>query len=336
MNKGIKLALLAAELAAIGAWVWSPALSYGFTVYGVRVAIGVVFALLLLLALRREEMQRVLGKARAAAAIGLIGRVDALELAVCCIPAALIGARLAYCLVRFSFYFMEMGPLSVVRIWEGGFLLWGAALGAMGAAAALARKRHASIPATLDELAAPGLLAIAVARLGERVTGEGVGAWIENEALMRFPIAIMNEYEEWQLAVFLFEAAAALLLLWPVLKKRVGEGERIMTALLGYSCCQVVLESLRMDSCLKIGFVRVSQVACGVAILAVTALRAHRRGARSCMIKRSALVALGVAVIGGLEWALDKTPVDNLLIYGVMSCVCAGLYLNAATLKRKG
>ena len=187
---------------------------------------------------------------------------------------------------------------------------------------------------TLDELAAPGLLAIAIARLGEWPTGEGVGAWIENEAMMRLPFAVMNAYEEWQLAVFLFEAAAALLLLIPVLKKRAGSGERILTALLLFASCQVMLESLRMDSCLKIGFVRVAQVISAVVILAVTAIRASRRG-KKALVRRCALVLLGTALVGGMEWALEKTPVSNALIYALMFAVCAGFAVNGERFAQK-
>lgn len=317
MNKTMKRVLWLGMLCAVALMVTSPAMAYEWTMYGVCVAAGTALGFVLLHALRRQEARK--------QAIAVLGKVDADSLMIWCIPAALIGARLLYCLIRFSYYFVEMSPWHVLCIWEGGFLLYGAVFGAMAAAAALARRTGVSARAALDELAAPGLLAIAVSRLAEPLTGEGVGTWIENEAFMRLPFAAMNAYEEWQLAVFLFEAAAALILLIPVLRKKGASGERIMTALLLYACCQIVMESLRMDSCLKIGFVRVSQVISAVVILAVTLLRARRAGGRKIMIRRGLCVVLGVAVVGGLEWALDKTPVSNVLIYAVMIAVCAGL-----------
>lgn len=327
MNRMMKWCLAAALLLALCA-VPSPALAYGFTPYGVCLALAAAAAYALLGALRRREARALCPEG--AASIALLARADALELLLCAVPAALVCARLSYCLIRFSFYFMEMGPLSVLRYWEGGALLWGAAAGALGAGALLARRRRISVAMTLDEMAAPGLLAVAVARLGEWKTGEGVGAWIENEALMRLPFSVMNEYEEWQLAVFLFEAAAALLLLIPVLKKRAGSGERILTALLLFASCQVMLESLRMDSCLKIGFVRVAQAASAMVILAVTALRAYRAGGRKAAVRRGALVLAGAALVGGMEWALEKTPVSNVLIYAAMAAVCAGFMVNGS------
>ena len=326
MNKTMKCLLWLGMLAVIALMVISPAMAYEWTMYGLFVAAGAALGYLMLRVLRRKEAGE--------QAVGMIGRVDADELMIWCIPAALIGARLLYCLIRFSYYFLEMNPLSVLRIWEGGFLLYGAAFGALAAAAMLAKRRGVLVSCALDELAAPGLLIVAVARLAEPLTGEGVGTWIENEAFMRLPFAAMNAYEEWQLAVFLFEAVAALVLLVPVMRRKVGNGERVMTALLAYACCQIVMESLRMDSCLKIGFVRVSQVISAVVILAVTLIRARTVGSKAMMIRRGLFVVLGVGAVGGLEWALDKTPVSNVLIYAVMIAVCAGCAANASCFAR--
>ena len=331
MSKTARYVLLFVMTAALALLVPSPAMAYESTPYGAIVALAVCAAYVFFCALRKHEVNEKAAHSAgefSAAAIAIIGRVPAVQLALWVIPASLIGARLLYCLVRFGFYFVEMGPLSVLRVWEGGFLLYGAVFGAMTAAACLAKRGHVSVAATLDELAAPGLLAIAVSRVGEWVTGEGVGTWIENEMWMRFPFAVMNEYEEWQLAVFLFEAAAALVLLIPVLREKVGRGRRIETALLLFACCQIVFESMRMDSCLKIGFVRVSQVISALVILAVTMLRAGRRGGKKEMLRRLLILVLCVAAVGGIEWALDKTPVNNIILYLVMTAACSVMMVN--------
>ncbi|MBR5560385.1 MAG: prolipoprotein diacylglyceryl transferase [Clostridia bacterium] len=327
MNKWMKKALFAVMLAALALLIKSPALSYPTAHYGVVVAVAALAAVLLLRTLRAAEAKKRLDGANDGP-IGVINKVDHLDLALAAVPAALVGARLAYCLSRFSFYFVEMGPLSVLRVWEGGCMLYGAALGALLAAALVAKLRGASVPATLDELAAPGMLAVMICRLGEWGTGEGVGAWIENEALMRLPFAVVNEYEEWQLAVFLFEAIAALVVLLALLRVKRAPGEKILSALLWYACCQVMLESMRMDSCLKIGFVRISQVISALVILGVTCLRAYRAGGRKLALMCGLPVLLCVAAVGGIEWALDKTPVSNILLYAVMVAVCVFLAFN--------
>lgn len=321
MKRFVQALLLAAMAALLAVLAPSPALG-SWTPYGAGVGAGVLLAVCLLLGLRRHG--------------GIYdARIDPMELALVCVPAAFIGARLSYCLVRFGFYFLEMGPLSVFRVFEGGFLLYGAAAGAMLAAALLARRRGADIAVVLDEIAAPGMLVIAVSRLCEGMTTEGVGAWIESEWMMRFPFAVLNEYEEWQLAVFLPEALAAAMILLVVLRAVRGRGERIMTAALLYACCQVFFESLRMDGCLKIGFVRVSQVASAVVILIVTMIRARRAGGRKQATVRAVPVAVCVAVIGIIEWALDKTPVSNVLLHSVMALLCAVMAVNGMLFQKK-
>lgn len=314
MNRSLRWAVLACQAALLAVLVPSPTLSR-WTPYGAVVGAAALLAAALL-----------------ARQYGREGRpqIDAPDLAVVCLPAAFVCARLSYCLVRFSFYFLELGPLSVLRTWEGGFLLYGAAAGAMGAAALLAKRRGVSAAAVLDDLAAPGMLVVMVSRLAERFTTEGVGTWVESEWMMRFPFAVLNEYEEWQLAVFRPEALAAAVILLIVLRTAHGKGERIMTAVLLYACCQVFFESLRMDGCLKIGFVRVSQVASAAAITVVTAIRAYRAGGGRLIATRLAVLAGCVGVVGGIEWALDKTPVSNILLYGVMIAACMVLGINGA------
>ena len=334
MNRTMKIALMVLMLAALVLLVPSPALAMGHTAYGAFAAAGGALAVLLLRQLRIREAK--LRHPHADGPIAVIYKAHHLDLALYTIIPAFVFARLSYCLARFSFYFLEMGPASVLRTWEGGFMLYGAVLGALLGAGYLAKKRGASVAATLDEIAAPGLLAVAVCRLGEWVTGEGVGTWIENPLLMRLPFAVVNEYEEWQLAVFLWEALAALVLLGFVLRMKSGHGERVLSALLLYACCQVVLESLRMDSCLKVGFVRVSQVISAVVILGVTMIRARRSGGRAMMLRRAAVIVLLVAVIGIIEWALDKTVVSNILLYLVMIASCTGLAVNGMRFDRLG
>ena len=101
-----------------------------------------------------------------------------------------------------------------------------------------------------------------------------------------------------------------------------------MTALLLYACCQVVCESLRVDSCPRVGFVRVSQVISAVVILAVTLIRALRAGGRRQAALRAVAMLACAGLVGGIEWALDKTPVDNRILYLVMAAACAAMAVN--------
>jgi len=290
-----------------------------FTLYGQFTALAAAFAILLVHTTRRQTLR--IGSD--AQAIDAIKKVDTLTLALCCLPAGLIGARLLYCLFRFDFYFFEMGPASILRTWEGGFLLYGAVLGVMLAVSALAKAKGVRAALILDELAAPGMMAIAICRMAEGLmTTEGVGTWVDNELFQRFPFAILNEYGEWQTAVFMLEVIAAIAILIFLLRQRAGRGEAILTALLLYAGCQIVFESMRMDSCLRIGFVRVSMVISAVVVFAVTLIRALRAGKKQAVIS-GALCLACIAAAGIIEWALDKTPVNNVLLYALMAVCCA-------------
>ncbi len=328
MNRSKRKAWLCVELAGLVLLSPSPALRFGgglITPYGICAAVS---ALLAVIAFERLRI-RALHLPKNDGPIAVLFRVDALELALWCIPSALLGARLAYVLLRPGYYLFDAGLLHALCLWEGGFLLWGAALGAMAAACLLARKRKADALELLDGMAVPGLCMIALCRLAEFFAGEGLGAWIEYPAFSRFPFAVLNDYGEWQLAVFLFEAAYALLVLAPVLRAQAGQGKRLAAALVLYSCGQIVFESLRMDSCLRIGFVRVSQVISALAVLAVTAWRFAKSGGRRAAIRRCVLPLACIAIIGGVEWALDKTQVSNILLYAVMAALCVAMAANA-------
>jgi len=85
-----------------------------------------------------------------------------------------------------------------------------------------------------------------------------------------------------------------------------------------------------MDSCLKVGFVRISQVISALVILGVTCLRACRAGGKQLAVRRALPVLLCAAAVGGIEWALDKTPVSNIVLYAVMIALCVFLAINGS------
>ena len=64
-------------------------------------------------------------------------------------------------------------------------------------------------------------------------------------------------------------------------------------------------------------------------ILVVTLLRARRHGGKPLMVRRFVYLLLCVAAVGGIEWALDKTPVSNVLLYLVMIMACILMMINA-------
>ncbi len=254
--------------------------------------------------------------------------------ALLALPLGLLGARLFYCAARLSLY-QEIGLEAMLYLWEGGYALWGAVGGAALAAVIAAKScRQPAVP-LLDALAAPGALTIALARFAEHFSGEGVGLEAEDGFFQRFPFAIYDGYyEEWKWAVFMLEGLAALVIFGALLRKKRKTGDTARLFLLLYSACQILLESLRRDSCLRWLFVRVSQLTAAVVIVLLMAAAAvrwarrkeERRMSGKGLLIRWLAVAASVGLIIALEFAADDKIWHALPIwgvYGLMACACA-------------
>ena len=280
-----------------------------FTVYGICTALAALVSILLFGYLSR----------------GTVYRDETPALALCLIPAGLFTARLLYLLFRIPFF----GASVLARFFylrEGGFLLYGAMLGICLAAIRYTAAKKRTAFSLLDLLTIPGLAAIAVCRFAEGSAGEGLGNWVENEALAVFPLAFPNAYGEMQWAVFILEGAAALLMgVCLYFRKTEVPGQRFLCGLTLYAGCQTVFESLRMDSVLKIGFVRVSQVISVVVLLGILLYCRLSSGNRAKAAVDSGILLLCVGIVGGLEWALEKTQISNAVIYAVMILASAGM-----------
>ena len=106
------------------------------------------------------------------------GRSDQiLDIAICAVPAGIIGARLYHVVTTPERYFGANGnPANILRIWQGGLGIWGAVL--LGALAAWAWCRHKNYPTALlaDSVAPALLVAQAIGRLGTWFNQELYGA----------------------------------------------------------------------------------------------------------------------------------------------------------------
>lgn len=258
----------------------------------------------------------------------LLGRrqpgVDAtLSLCLSAMAGAVIGGRLLYCLTMLESILVDFGAAFIPQLWAGGFTLFGAVLGGAAGAWLYARGTKRS-PRTMADLLAPGAaLVLMTGRLAEYFTGQGLGDYLMDEALYVFPAAVQSVYGDWQLPVFLYEAAAALAMLIAVLlvRRRGGRAGEVFLILLCLS--QVLLESLREDEFIRFGFVRFNQLAAALLLAGVLAARILRMvragGWNAWQIVRMAIFGAGVGMIIALEFALDKSELDNILLYGVMA-----------------
>ena len=260
-------------------------------------------------------------------------RCDTWEVfALLALPLGLVGARVFYCLCRLPVY-LEMGPVNMLRLWDGGYAMWGAAGGAVLASVLTAKITRQSAARILDAMAAPAALVMALGRFAEFFNGEGIGLEVENPVFQRFPFAVFDaDWEVWFWAIFLVEGVAALGILMVLLtKKSAKPGDRAKLFCILYCSAQILLESLRRDQFLRWLFVRVSQL---TAVLVLGGMMFYalykwlKAPADARMPKRALIVnwvifLLCVGLCIAMEFAVDKAAFMPVwLCYTIMGVCC--------------
>ena len=250
------------------------------------------------------------------------------------LPLGLIGARVFHFMGNY-FYYEEMGFDALLRLWDGGFALWGAVGGAALAALVAGKWSSVSVSSLLDTLAAPAALTIGLSRFAEYFSGEGLGPYVEAEAFMRFPFAVYRaDYEVWNWTVFILEGIVALVVFLALRSKKRSAGDAARLFLLLYSACQITLESLRRDHCLRWLFVRVSQLTALIVILGlmIAAILRFRKTRNSIKPGQAALswglVALFAGTVVAIEFSFDGKILRDLPVwagYLIMACCSAGI-----------
>ena len=274
-------------------------------------------------------------------------RCDTWEIfALLALPLGLVCARVFYCLCRLPVY-LEMGLLNMLRLWDGGYAMWGAAGGAVLASVLTAKITRQSAARILDAMAAPAALVMALGRFAEFFNGEGIGLEVENAFFQRFPFAVFDaDWEVWFWAVFLVEGAAALVILAVLLTKKSGKpGDQAKLFLVLYCSAQILLESLRRDQFLRWLFVRVSQL---TAVLVLGGMMfyalykwlkapADARMPKCALIVNWVVFLLCVGLCIAMEFAVDKAAFMPVwLCYTIMGVCCVIFGYTAHRLILKG
>lgn len=275
-----------------------------------------------------------------------LGLDASLSLCLAIIPCAVVGARLFYILTNLQYIQIDLGyslGAFLWQLWEGGYTLYGAVLGGMAGVWLYARFARKPFPMLLDLVAPGAAVALALARLGEAFTGQGLGKVVEAEGLQFFPLAVPDLWGDWCMPVFFYEALAAAVIAviaWR-LTRQGGPAAEVAIVLLGLT--QVILESWRMDEFIRFGFVRFNQIVSAVLMAGVMALRVARavkarQGWSAWQTVRILLFLAGIGVIIAIEFALDKSTIDNRLLYVVMAGTLAvmGVSLLAGDRRTKG
>lgn len=202
----------------------------------------------------------------------------AVDVALLCVPAAILGARLYY--VAFSWRDFAGGPWwRIFAVWEGGLAIYGGLIAAFLAGWFYGRAKKLSF-LTLADLAAPCIaLGQAIGRWGNFANQEAHGGPVLNETLKFFPAAVRIG-ENWYYATFFYESAWCALIVIALLvaeRKWTGRqrGDIFFAYVFLYGLERAVVEGLRTDS-LYWGTIRVSQALSLLAVLAVALVWAAR------------------------------------------------------------
>lgn len=263
------------------------------------------------------------------AGAGLGRRLRALALAL---GLGLAGARLFYFAARASYLLPMYGWGRLLVPPPADMAMGGAVLGLL-LAGRLAGGPGQGAHRWLDLLAPAALLTLTLARLGEYFVDFGQGGYVEDPAFQFFPLAVSNQWGEWYWAVFLLKALlAGLILPLSLMPGRPGARwqRALMLALLGL----MLTDSLRADT-LRWGFVRVHQLFSALSLAAL--LLGFLRGQGRAALPRALLFLLGVALIIGIEFALDKwLQMPDWALYILMCLTLCGMGLLIAEAARRG
>ena len=259
-----------------------------------------------------------------------------IRLCVLALPLMLIGSRVLYAIGNILYYTRTAGNVwLMLNFWEGGASVLGALLGLILAAALTERWTHVKHGVLLDAVGFGFLPGVCIERLFEKGTELGMGQTIDGGWMAEHPFfAVDDGYGYIVNAVFHYEAVVAAVLfvvlaVWMLIRRgNPGcDGDLLLGGLTLFGVCQALLESLRNDGHMLIGFVRVNQIVSivlPVAALTVWTIRAHKgfRGFDWKLLVFWVLAAGGIAVATVQEFAVDSS--DNVLLdYGIMAAALA-------------
>ena len=274
--------------------------------FGACVALGVLFAVITLCVTGRHlSFQK--------------GTV--LLTAVISILSGILCSRVAFCLLN-----KELGHMTPLSFWPqlsgGGWSMFGLIGGVLVGGYISAR----IMKEVLDAVSLSLLPMIAAERMGEsRIEDFDISRPLDSAFLKDSFLAVGGD--EPCLATY-YVAAAAAVLLCVVLAVRMSHKERsgnIANAfLLLFGAVSIITESLRYDRFLSVSFVGLQQIAAALT-LAAGIVFAIIRGDRKKALCTAAIISL-VLMVGaviGLEFALDRTTWNKILIYAAMILIVA-------------
>ncbi len=187
------------------------------------------------------------------------------------IISGIVGARLYFCMLNPSYYFVH--PLEILDIRQGGLSIHGALIFGILALIISAKKNKVSVLSVLDSIACGTILGQAIGRWGNYFNSEAYGLPVKNQNWGLFipedrRIAGFYEYSLFH-PTFLYECilnlVAFAILVWVF--KRFGRkylGLTFFVYLFLYSIIRFFIEQVRIDSALNIDSIPIAILMSGV------------------------------------------------------------------------
>lgn len=222
--------------------------------YGIIIAAG--FLLAVYYAMRRADQ------------FGLT-QDNIIDMLICAVPLAIIGARAYYCLFSWNLY--KDDPIRVLYIWEGGLAIYGGVIGAAIGLFLYTKVKKVKTSALLDIGGLGLLIGQSIGRWGNFMNREAFGA--QTDSFLRMGLTDASGATIYVHPTFLYESvwnAIGLLILHFYSKRRKFDGQIFLMYLGWYGLGRMFIEGLRTDS-LYVGSsnLRVSQLLAGICFLAV-------------------------------------------------------------------
>ena len=241
--------------------------------------------------------------------------------AFCSIVFGMIVSRITFCLLN-----RELGQMTPLSFWPqlngGGWSLFGLIGGVfLGGfiSSKIAKEKTGTI---LDILSLSILPLIAAERIGEsRIEDFDISRPLDSTFLSGTFLAVGED--EPALATYYVAAAVAMILLAVLafrFVRREKPGNLTIAFLLLFGSATIITESLRYDFFLSISFVGLQQAAAAItlALGVILAIRRYNRPKSGIAVAAIISLPLMVGAVIGLEFALDRTTWNKILIYLLM------------------
>ena len=220
--------------------------------YGIIIALGLALAVIYAMGRVKE--------------FGLV-QDNILDFIFVAVPAAVICARLYYCIFEWDSY--KDNPISILYIWEGGIAIYGAVIGSIIAAILFCKVKKVALFPLMDIGALGLLIGQMIGRWGNFINREAHGA--VTDSFLKMGLVSGGEVVYYH-PTFLYES------LWNLVgfvalhffsKKRKFDGQVFLGYVIWYGLGRAWIEGLRTDSLYLFGTgIRVSQLLAAVSAIA--------------------------------------------------------------------